>query len=137
MGNFFNFIFIAFYRSIDKLDGSFMKIVPLQKDTLFSSIWCVSFSQSMNIFTLYGTIAFLLKRPDYFRIDIILCISIITTYLFNYLYFQRTGKYKQLLSKVKIKRDWYIIAYCYMIFSTFLAFSIVVWYKYLTTGYII
>lgn len=134
--DFFNFIFVAFYRSIDRLDNSFVKIMPLQKDTLFSSTWCIAFSQAMNLFTLYGTTVMLLKRPDYFTISIPLCISIITTYLFNYLYFQRTGRYKQLLSNIKIKKYWYVIAYCYMILSTFLAFSVVIWYKYLTTGYI-
>lgn len=134
--DFFNFIFVAFYRSIDRLDNSFVKIMPLQKDTLFSSIWCIAFSQAMNLFTLYGTTVMLLKRPDYFIIGIPLCISTITTYLFNYLYFQRTGRYKQLLSNIKIKKYWYVIAYCYMILSTFLAFSVVVWYRYLTTGFI-
>ena len=132
--SFFDFIFVAFYRSIDKLDGSFIKIIPLQKDTLFSSIWCISFSQAMNLFTLYGIIVILLKQFDYFKIDITLYISIATSYLFNYLYFQRTGRYKWLLSKTKVKKYWYVIAYCYMIFSAYFALSIVFGYKYLTTG---
>ncbi len=123
-------LFSTIFYWTDRMEDSFIKLFPVAKDTVFSSVWGVAFPIAMNIFTLYGCIMILLECPPLFkRVDYILCICMAISYTCCYLYFQKSGRYKKYIRKIKINTRWNIITICYIVFSTYIAFFVVLWAK--------
>lgn len=127
---FFDQLFSTIFYWNDKMENSFIRIFPVAKDTLFSSVWGVAFPLAMNLFTLYGCITILLDYPSLFnRVDYILCACMALAYPCCYFYFQKSGRYKKLIRRKKISVRWNIITICYIVFSTYIAFFVVLWAK--------
>lgn len=126
MIRFFDYVFYRLYIWNRWLDKLFMEIFPVQSDALFTALLGLSVAQTMNLFVLSSGLLLLLGGRQYlYFTNYILYGFTALTFLGNYLYYWRSGKYKFVFSKERgnTKSNFWVISYV-LVSVTLLAFMI-------------
>ena len=131
MKAFFDYVFYKLYRWNVIQNNSVKRLVPLQDDVLFATVFGISVMQALNIFVVLMSLSMLFEKPQWMNhIDYVIIGSSAFFYLINYLYYQRSKHYTTVLKMVVVKKKLLnALVILYFAISFILPLLMLVYYK--------
>lgn len=120
MKKFFDYIFYKLYRWYQYSDNFWEKkgLSPYRKGDLFDPVFTLSCLQGFNLVAIIIFIAIILNIPQYVKeFHYINGGCIIAMYIYNYLHYQRSKRYKEIIKRHSKKETSNIPVLLYAILS--------------------